>query len=83
MAYVWHSIQSPISVITACLTLKYFNNIIINKCMFFFLWPASILPGVTKTGRAINASAAPVATVTAVKAKNKQYRIVNAFQQLL
>ena len=49
----------------------------------FFLWPASILPGVTKTGRAINASAAPVATVTAVKAKNKQYRIVNAFQQLL
>ncbi len=37
-----------------------------------------MLPGVTKTGRAISASAAPVATVTAVKAENKQYRAINA-----
>ena len=37
-----------------------------------------MLPGVTKTGRAISASAAPVATVTAVKAENNQYKAINA-----
>ena len=55
--------------------------IFINNFIEFyvaFLWPASMLPGVTKTGRAISASAAPVATVTAVKAENKQYRAINA-----
>lgn len=48
-----------------------------------FLWPASMLPGVTKTGRAISASAAPVATVTAVKAENKQCRAISATAALV
>ena len=55
--------------------------IFINNFIEFyvaFLWPASMLPGVTKTGRAISASAAPVATVTAVKAENNKYRAINA-----
>ena len=46
------------------------------------LWPARTPPGVTNIGRAINASAAPVVTVTAVKAKQKTIIFLYYFHKM-